>query len=124
MVLLVAWFCYACRLILFGGEQKNCLAPLEELSVEQYYEPSDEVKLHNDYRLASYLLTNASELQPEGQAAVEQTMIQIYYSVVRASLLLSPWKRSTLSEWLKNEMALVVQYMMDSVGESRHFVNS
>lgn len=120
----MAWFCYACRLILFGGDQRNCLAPLEELSAGQYYEPADEVKLHNDYRLASYLLTNASELQPEGQAAVEQRMIHIYYSAVRAFLLLSPGKSSKLSEWLKKEMALVVQYMMDSVGESRHFVDS
>ena len=120
----MAWFCYACRLILFGGEQRNCLAPLDELSGGQFYELADEVKLHSDYRLAFYLLNNASELQPEGQAAIEQRMIHIYYSAVRASLLLSPWKRSRLSEWLKHEMALVVQYMMDSVGESRHFVNS
>ena len=123
-ILLVIWFCYACRLILFGGEQKNCLAPLEELSVEQYYEPADEVRLHNDYRLASYLLSNASELQSEGQSAIEQWMIHVYYSVVRASFLLSPWKRSKVADWLKTEMALIVRYRMDSVGESRHFVNS
>lgn len=120
----MAWFCYACRLILFGGDHRNCLAPLEELSAGQFYELADEVKLHNDYKLASYLLANASELQSEGQAAIEQRMIHIYYSAVRVSLRLSPWKRSGLSEWLKNEMALVVQYMMDSVGESRRFANS
>ena len=123
-VLLVAWFCYACRLILFGGEQRNCLAPLEELSIEQYYEPADEVKLHNDYKLASYLLRNAGELQSEGQASVEHWMIHIYYNLVRVSLLLSPWKQSRAADWLKSEMALIVHYRMDSVGESRNFVNS
>lgn len=122
-ILLVTWFCYACRLILLGGEQRNCLAPLEELSVEQYYEPADEVRLHNDYRLASYLLSNANELQTEGQSAVEGWMIHVYYSVVRVSFLFSPWKRSKVAVWLKTEMALIVRYRMDSVGESRHFVN-
>ena len=124
IVLLVAWFCYACRLILFGGEQRNCLAPLEEFSAEQYYEPADEVQLHNDYMLASYLLRNAGELQSEGQAIVEHWMIHIYYSVVRVSLLLSPWKQSRVADWLKTEMALIVHFRMDSVGESRNFVNS
>ena len=117
-ILLVVWFCYACRLILFGGEERNCLAPLDEMSIEQYYEPADEEKLHTDYRLASYLLTHASELRSEGQASIEQWMIHIYYTMVRVSFLLSRWKRSRVSDWLKSEMALIVHHRMNCVGES------
>ena len=114
--LLTAWFFYACRLILQGGQSRNCLEPLEDFGAESYAEPTDEDRLHQNYETASYLLQNASELRPEGLDSVEHWMIHIYYLVVRGSFLVARGKLAPLSLWLRKELELIVEWVEGAVG--------
>lgn len=111
---LIAWFCYACRLILItGGHGRK----LEGLDVAGAFEA---VALERDYHVISYMMRNGNEFRSEGEDSVDHCMIRIYYRAVQACYDASRLGPNQFSAALLQEMARIVNYMAESMGSQRN----
>ena len=110
-LLFVAWFFYACKLILLTGGNGRTI---DGLSLD----PQAPAKaLHQTYELVTYIYRNGGEFHTEGDASFEHFMIHIYYRALRSIYPMCQFLPNKFSEIIVTEMSAIVNYLAESFGQ-------
>ncbi len=110
-LLFIAWFLYACKLILLtGGNGKS----IDGLSLD----PQAQAKaLHQTYELVTYIYRNGGEFQTEDEATLEHFMIHIYYRALKSIYPICQFLPNKFSKVILTEMSAIVNYLAESFGQ-------
>ena len=104
-LLFVAWFLYACKLILLTGGNGRTVKGLNP-------DPQGQIKaLDQSYQLITYIYRNGGEFHPEGEASLEHFMIHIYYRALRCIHPMCQFLPNKFSTVIVNEMSAIVNYL-------------
>ena len=110
-LLFVAWFFYACKLILLtGGNGRK----VEGLHVDPHAQAK---ALYQSYQLITYIYRNGNEFNTEAEASLEHFMIHIYYRALRCIYPLSQYLPNRISAVILMEMSAIVNYLAESIGQ-------
>ena len=111
LLLFIAWFLYACKLILLTGGNGRTI---DGLSVD----PQAKAKaLHQTYQLVTYIYRNGGEFHTEDEASLEHFMIHIYYRALRSVYPLCRHLPNKVSSVILTEMSAIVNYLAESFGQ-------
>ena len=109
--LFIAWFLYACKLILLTGGNGRTI---DGLSLDPHAQAK---ALHQTYELVTYIYRNGGEFHTEGEASLEHFMIHIYYRALRSIYPICLFLPNKFSEVILTEMSAIVNYLAESFGQ-------
>ncbi len=110
-LLFVAWFLYACKLILLTGGNGRTVEGLQ-------IDPQAQAKAFDQsYQLVTYIYRNGGEFHTEGEASLEHFMIHIYYRALKSIHPLCQFLPNKFSEVILREMSAIVNYLAESFGQ-------